>query len=63
MMFVVLHEYAHLASVSIGHTQEFWDNFRWILEEAINIGIYVKQDFNKKNVEYCGMDITSSPLD
>jgi len=37
MMFVVLHEYAHLASVSIGHTQEFWDNFRWILEEAINI--------------------------
>ena len=63
MMFVVLHEYAHLASVSIGHTQEFWDNFRWILEEAINIGIYVKQDFDKKSVEYCGMDITSSPLD
>ena len=63
MMFVVLHEFAHLASVSIGHTQEFWDNFRWILEEAINIGIYVKQDFDKKSVEYCGMDITSSPLD
>ena len=63
MMFVVLHEFAHLASVSIGHTQEFWDNFRWILEESINIGIYVKQDFDKKSVEYCGMDITSSPLD
>jgi hypothetical protein len=63
MMFVVLHEFAHLASVSIGHTQEFWDNFKWILEEAINIGIYVKQDFDKKSVEYCGMDITSSPLD
>jgi uncharacterized protein (UPF0333 family) len=63
MMFVVLHEFAHLASVSIGHTKEFWDNFRWILEEAINIGIYVKQDFDKKSVEYCGMDITSSPLD
>ena len=63
MMFVVLHEFAHLSSVSIGHTQEFWDNFRWILEEAINIGIYVKQDFDKKSVEYCGMDITSSPLD
>lgn len=62
MMFVVLHEFAHLASVSIGHTQEFWDNFRWILEESINIGIYVKQDFDKKSVEYCGMDITSSPL-
>lgn len=63
MMFVVLHEFAHLASISIGHTEEFWDNFRWILEEAMNIGIYTKQDFDKKSVEYCGMDITSSPLD
>lgn len=63
MMFVVLHELAHLATKSIGHTEEFWANFRWILEEAINIGIYVKQDFKKENVEYCGMTITSSPLD
>jgi len=63
MMFVVLHELAHLSTESIGHTDEFWNNFRWILEEAINIGIYVKQDFKKENVEYCGMTITSSPLD
>lgn len=62
MMFVVLHEFAHLATESIGHTTEFWDNFRWILEESINIGIYTKQEFEKKSVEYCGMDITSSPL-
>jgi len=63
MMFVVLHELAHLATKSIGHTEEFWNNFRWILEEAMNIGIYTKQDFKKENVEYCGMTITSSPLD
>jgi len=63
MMFVVLHELAHIATKSIGHTDEFWDNFRWILEEAINIGIYIKQDFKKEAVEYCGMTITSSPLD
>jgi hypothetical protein len=63
MLFVVLHEFAHLATESIGHTEEFWDNFRWILEESINIGIYVKQDFKVKSVEYCGMTITSSPLD
>jgi len=55
LFFVVLHEFAHLATESIGHTDEFWDNFRWILEEAINIGLYVKQDFKIKNVEYCGM--------
>ena len=61
MMFVVLHEFAHLATESIGHTTEFWDNFRWILEESINIGIYTKQDFEKKSVEYCGMDIHDNP--
>ena len=63
MMFVVLHEMAHVCSISIGHTEEFWSNFKWILEEAINIGIYKKQDFKLKNVEYCGMTITDSPLD
>jgi len=62
MMFVVLHEMAHLSTADIGHTPEFWDNFKWILLEAMNIGIYTKQDFNKKSVEYCGMLISSSPL-
>ena len=63
MMFVVLHEMGHLSSETIGHTDEFWSNFKWILEESINIGIYIKQDFNKKPIEYCGISITSTPLD
>ena len=63
MVFVVLHEFAHLSTESVGHTEEFWDNFKWILEESINIGIYTKQEFKVKNVEYCGMTITSSPLE
>jgi len=62
MMFVVLHELAHICTESIGHTPEFWTNFKWILEESINIGIYKKQDFKLNNVEYCGMTITDSPL-
>jgi len=62
MMFVVLHEFSHLATESIGHTEEFWTNFKWILEEATNIGIYVKQDFKNNNVDYCGIKITSTPL-
>jgi len=63
MMFVVLHELAHICTESIGHTPEFWTNFKWILEESINIGVYKKQDFKLNNVEYCGMSITDSPLD
>lgn len=63
MMFVVLHELSHIATTEIGHTPLFWENFKWILEESINIGIYTKIDYQKEPLEYCGMDITSSPLD
>lgn len=63
MMFVVLHELSHIATTEIGHTPLFWENFKWILEESINIGIYTKIDYQKQPLEYCGMDITSSPLD
>lgn len=62
MVFVALHELAHIATESIGHTDEFWDNFRWLLQEALNIGIYKDQDFRSKPVPYCGIRITESPL-
>jgi predicted metal-dependent hydrolase len=62
MMFVVLHELAHIATVSIGHTPEFWDNFKWILKEAVGTNTYISQDFRSKPVEYCGIQITDNPL-
>lgn len=62
MMFVALHELAHIATSEVGHTQTFWDNFAWILEEAIQIGVYAEQDFESKPVRYCGVSISSSPL-
>lgn len=61
MMFVSLHEVAHICTADMGHTDTYWKNFKWILEESINIGIYVHQDFDTRPVEYCGMQITSSP--
>lgn len=62
MMFVALHELAHICTESNGHTEEFWDNFRWLLHEAINIGVYKEQDFKSKPVPYCGINITETPL-
>lgn len=61
LVFVATHELAHIATKSVGHTKEFWDNMRWLLEHAVNIGIYTEQDF-KKPEPYCGVMITSSPL-
>lgn len=61
LMFVALHEMAHVASKSIGHNTEFWDNFTFLIGEAEEIKIYTPIDYSKKNEEYCGMTITSSP--
>lgn len=56
IMYVVLHELAHVGSVSIGHNKEFYDNFHYLLEEAEKIKIFKKSNSGKQ-IEYCGMDI------
>ena len=61
LMFVAIHELAHVASESIGHTDEFWRNFKFLLQEAEKINIYVPVDYKKEPKEYCGMDITDNP--
>ena len=64
MMFVAIHELGHLMTKSIGHTPEFWDNMKFLLEQAIqkDVNVYVKQDFASNPEQYCGMTITDSPL-
>lgn len=62
VMFVVLHEMAHLMTTTIGHTPEFWANFRRILKDAIGAGVYQEVNYTREPVEYCGMTISSSPL-
>jgi predicted metal-dependent hydrolase len=63
VMFVALHEFTHIVCDEYGHTEKFWQQFAMILQEAINIGIYMKQDYEKYPEEYCGIKVTSSPLD
>ena len=46
---------------TIGHGEDFWNNFRFILKVAINYGIYKSVDFNNNPVAYCGMKITDTP--
>lgn len=62
VMFVVLHEMAHLMSTTVGHTPEFWANFRRILHDAIQAGVYENVNYAKNPVQYCGMTITDTPL-
>ena len=61
LMFVALHELAHIATKSIGHTTEFWQNFKFLIEAAKEINVYNPVDYKEKPVNYCGMKITDSP--
>ena len=61
LTFVALHELAHVCTESIGHKQEFWQNFKWILQNAKESGIYEPVDYKKSPQEYCGMKINDNP--
>ena len=61
LTFVAIHELAHIATKSVGHKDEFWSNFKFLLGEASKINIYNQTDYKKKPVRYCGMNITDNP--
>lgn len=61
LMFVALHEVSHIGNESIGHGKDFWNTFKFILNEAVDFGIYLPVDYKKKPVDYCGEQITDSP--
>ena len=61
LTFVALHELTHVATKSVGHKQEFWQNFKWVLQNAKEAGIYSPIDYKKNPEEYCGMTINDNP--
>jgi hypothetical protein len=62
VMFVMLHEMAHLMTETVGHTQEFWGNFKRILGDAVKLGIYTPVNYAQQPTPYCGMTITDTPI-
>ena len=61
LAFVAVHELGHVMTESVGHTKEFWQNFKFLLKNAVKIGIYEPIDYKKKPKNYCGMKITDNP--
>lgn len=60
-MFVILHELAHVMSISYNHTEEFKNNFNYITHLASNLGLYKPDDFTKMPIKYCGITINTTP--
>lgn len=61
LTFVAIHELSHVATKSIGHKSEFWENFKFLLENAKEAGIHDPVDYKKSPKEYCGMKIHDNP--
>ena len=61
LTFVALHELSHIATKSVGHTSEFWNNFKFILKEAAQKNLYNPINYKENPTSYCSMKITDNP--
>jgi len=63
LCFVMIHEMAHIASISEGHNFEFIENFKFLLKEAVSMGYYNPVDYSKNPFMYCGkVKVTNNPF-
>lgn len=62
MMFVVLHELAHMANKSWGHAVDFWVLFKFLLLNGVEADIYTPVDYGKNPINYCGLWLHYNPI-
>jgi hypothetical protein len=61
LTFVALHELSHIMTESIGHKQDYWQNFKFILINAKDANIHDPIDYKKNPKQICGMKINDNP--
>ncbi len=61
LLFVAIHEMAHVCTKSIGHKTEFWENFKFLLTEAKIAGIHEPKNYKEEPKQYCSTFITDNP--
>jgi len=61
-IYTIVHEASHIASLAVGHGKEFQTNFLWLLNHAVDIGIYKPVDYSRYPAEFCGIKVDSSIL-
>ncbi len=61
LMYVAMHEVAHIGTVSVGHNDEFWSNFKTLIEYSVKYNLYQPVDYKNQNKMYCGLNLTDNP--
>ena len=62
LTYVIIHELAHIMSISYGHNSEFWSNFKFLLKYSIKINIYKYINYENYPMKYCNVVITDNLL-
>ncbi len=62
LMYVSIHELAHIMSVSFGHNDEFGNNFKFLLEKAVECQVYQAEDYSQNPTTFCGVHVNNNPL-
>tara|TARA_Y100000389_G_scaffold196003_1_gene228212 strand:+ start:300 stop:860 length:561 start_codon:yes stop_codon:yes gene_type:complete len=61
LFFVMMHELAHVMTNNWGHNKIFWDNFKFLIDNAVEFNLYKFVNYNQNPVKYCGIKIDSNP--
>ena len=61
LWFVLMHEIAHVMSVTEGHGEEFMRNFKFLLVESEKLNYYTPINYSNNNITYCGVKVTNNP--
>lgn len=60
VLYVAIHELAHVMTSTIGHDRLFWRNMRKLVEEARGLNLYTYVDYSESPARYCGIHIKNS---
>ena len=60
LLYVAIHEIAHIGCPEIGHTAIFQLINIYLLKKAIYYNLYTYIDYSRYNKDYCGMILTST---
>jgi hypothetical protein len=63
LMYVAVHEIAHIGCPEIGHTPLFKKINKFLLEKASEVKLYKFENYKVTQKEYCGITLTSNILE
>lgn len=59
--YVVIHEMTHMATKSYGHENDFWVNFKFLLNEALEAGLHEPRNYYTHPINYCSLHVDYNP--